>query len=89
MVPSFQLPSYSCETTHEPDQTTHPSYKGSYAKKDYFNLGKFTDSPSRVPQPATPVSWRGSTEREQSELGTAQTSTHTQKTFTQLEHLHN
>lgn len=32
-VPSFQLLSYSCETTHETDQTTHPSYKGSYPKK--------------------------------------------------------
>lgn len=35
-------------------------------------------------QPATPARWRGSTLREQPELGTAQTSTDTQKTFTQL-----
>lgn len=31
--PSFQLLSYSYETTHEPDHTTHPSSKGSYPKK--------------------------------------------------------
>lgn len=32
LAPSFQLPSHSCETTCEPDQTTHSNYKGSYQK---------------------------------------------------------
>lgn len=49
LVPSFQVLSYSCESTHEPDQTTHPSYKGTCAKKDSFNPGKFPYSSSRVP----------------------------------------
>lgn len=88
--PSFQLLSYSCETTHEPpDHTTHPSSKGSYPKKIILTQISFltvhAEPPKELHQPAGRVAQEENSQSwELHKLALTP-----KKAFTQLEHLYN